>query len=85
MISLSLSAGVIRFNVSLGRVLSIRSTSAMWTSATSRKSVPLGNYRRMSPLVFSLLPRCHGECGSQKNTPQSVATVNSAWLAISAP
>ena len=28
--------------------------------------VPLGKYWRSSPLVFSLLPRCQGEWGSQK-------------------
>ena len=38
-----------------------------------------------SPLVFSLLPRCHGECGSQKKIGMPVAVVNSACLAISAP
>jgi hypothetical protein len=26
----------------------------------------LGKYWRSRPLVFSLLPRCQGECGSQK-------------------
>ena len=30
------------------------------------KSVPFGKYCRSSPLVFSLVPRCHGEWGSQK-------------------
>jgi hypothetical protein len=30
------------------------------------RSVPLGKYWRSSPLVFCLLPRCQGECGSQK-------------------
>ena len=34
--------------------------------ASSRRSLPLGQYWRSSPLVFSLVPRCHGECGSQK-------------------
>ncbi len=29
-------------------------------------SVPLGKYWRSSPLVFSLVPRCHGDLGSQK-------------------
>ena len=33
----------------------------------------LGKYRRSSPLVFSLLPRCHGACGSQKYTSIPVA------------
>src|SRR6476469_5381472 len=30
------------------------------------RSVPFGKYLRSSPLVFSLVPRCHGLCGSQK-------------------
>jgi hypothetical protein len=30
------------------------------------RSVPLGKYWCSSPLVFSLVPRCHGLCGSQK-------------------
>jgi hypothetical protein len=28
--------------------------------------VPLGKYWRSSPLVFSLVPRCQGLCGSQQ-------------------
>jgi hypothetical protein len=28
--------------------------------------VPFGKYWRSSPLVFSLVPRCQGELGSQK-------------------
>ena len=38
--------------------------------------MPLGRYWRSSPLVFSLLPRCHGECGSQKYTWMPVCSVN---------
>jgi len=30
------------------------------------RSMPRGKYRRRRPLVFSLLPRCLGLCGSQK-------------------
>lgn len=30
------------------------------------RPVPLGKYWRMSPLVFSLLRHCRGECGSEK-------------------
>lgn len=28
--------------------------------------MPFGKYWRTSPLVFSLLPRCQGECGSNE-------------------
>ena len=44
-----------------------------------------GKYWRSRPLVFSLEPRCHGLCGSQKNTGQPVATLNWACWAISEP
>jgi hypothetical protein len=40
--------------------------SCAWLMAA--KSVPLGKYGRSRPLVFSLEPRCHGACGSQKKT-----------------
>jgi len=30
--------------------------------------VPLGRYWRISPCVFSQVPRCQGLCGSQKYT-----------------
>src|SRR5215472_19192292 len=49
------------------------------------RSVPRGKYCRRSRLVFSLVPRCQGLCGSQKYTCTSVATVNSLCLAISSP
>ena len=48
----------------------------MWlslSSVTERRScamsrlVPLGSHRRSSALVCSLVGRCHGERGSQKN------------------
>jgi hypothetical protein len=34
----------------------------------------LGKYWRSSPLVFSLEPRCHGACGSQKKTSMLAST-----------
>src|SRR5664280_1589526 len=49
------------------------------------RSVPFGKYCRSNPLVFSLVPRCHGECGSQKYTSIPVATEKSACRAISFP
>jgi hypothetical protein len=36
-------------------------------------------------LVFSLVPRCQGECGSQKNTAASAATEKRACSTISSP
>ncbi|ESY91649.1 hypothetical protein X738_28705 [Mesorhizobium sp. LNHC209A00] len=30
------------------------------------RSVPFGEVLTQQPLVFSLMPRCHGLCGSQK-------------------
>ena len=49
------------------------------------RSVPRGKYCLNRRLVFSLVQRCHGLCGSQKYTFTSVATVNSLCLAISCP
>ncbi len=37
-------------------------------------SVRLGKYWRSSPLVFSLVPRCQGDLGSQKNLDSGVDT-----------
>jgi len=38
------------------------------TVSVARQIGSLWRYCRSSLLVLSLLPRCHGECGSQKNT-----------------
>ena len=38
--------------------------SSSWT-VWALRSVPFGKYCRSRPLVFSLVPRCHGLCGSQ--------------------
>ncbi len=35
-------------------------------AVTAERSVVLGKYWRSSRLVFSLLPRCYGDFGSQK-------------------
>lgn len=40
--------------------------SAGWVEPD--KSVPFGRYSCSRPLVFSLVPRCQGLCGSAKNT-----------------
>ena len=49
------------------------------------RSVPFGKYCLSNPFVFSLEPRCHGLCGSQKYTSMSVARVNRLWSDISEP
>ncbi len=51
---------------SRGRALILAATSAKRSGLWRFRLVPLGKYWRMSPLVFSLEPRCHGECASQK-------------------
>ncbi len=52
-------------SVSLGRPLRRRaiSSSSVWLAVD--RSLPMGRNWRSRPLVFSLLPRCHGACGSQ--------------------
>jgi hypothetical protein len=60
------SRGVLSPRTRRGRRLSSWATArrswALWTD----RSVPLGKYCRSSPLVFSFVPRCQGEWGSQK-------------------
>ena len=58
--SLSASAGVLQPSVLRGRLLSAAATAARSSASWRARSVPLGKYWRSSPLVFSLLPRCHG-------------------------
>ena len=48
-------------------VLRLSSMTASGTGPTSR-SVPLGSHLRMRALFCSLLGRCQGDLGSQKNT-----------------
>ena len=64
--SLSASAGVLQLSVLRGRPFSAAATATRSSAPWRARSVPRGKYWRSSPLVFSLLPRCHGLCGSQK-------------------
>src|SRR4029453_8480016 len=82
---LSASAGVCQFKVLRGRPLSAAATAARSSALCLLRSVPLGKYWRSSPLVFSLVPRCHGLCGSQKNTCRPVSIRSRACWASSAP
>ena len=54
-------------------------------SCAMSRLVPLGSHRRSSALVCSLVGRCHGERGSQKNTSMPSAASTSAQRAISRP
>jgi hypothetical protein len=56
----SASAGVFQASVFRGRALSTAATAAISSALCRLRSVPLGKYWRSSPLVFSLVPRCHG-------------------------
>ena len=49
-----------------GRSFSSVATHSRSIALCCERSVPLGKYWRSSPLVFSLVARCHGACGSQK-------------------
>jgi hypothetical protein len=54
-------------------------------SVTVPKSRLRGRYWRSSPLAFSSVPRCQGECRSQKYTATSVTTEKLTCAAISLP
>src|ERR1019366_7419499 len=75
--------GVIHPRGCRGRSLSSWATVSSCPSVKAERSVPLGKYWRRSPLVFSLVPRCHGLLGSQKYTWIPVSTVNRACCDIS--
>src|SRR3990170_3836415 len=74
------SAGVLG-----GRVLRGRGVASRSTGVCRARSVPLGKYWRSSPLVFSLVPRCHGLRGSAKKTGMPVSTLNAACAERSFP
>src|SRR5690625_1851584 len=79
------SAGVRNARTFRGRLFRARATaSRSWASHLDR-SVPLGKYWRRSPLLFSFVGRCQGECGSAKYTFVPVSRVNSAWFESSLP
>jgi hypothetical protein len=77
--------GVIQWRVCRGRVLSERAmaSSSRWVHCD--RSADLGRYWRSSPLVFSLLPRCQGLLGSQKEICTPVSIVNWVCSAICLP
>ena len=57
----SASAGVFQSKRLSGpRVAGAAATAAISLALCMLRSVPLGKYWRSSPLVFSLVPRCHG-------------------------
>src|ERR1700678_2135101 len=56
----SASAGVFQSSVFRGRELRAAATAAISLALCMLRSVPLGKYWRSSPLVFSLVPGCHG-------------------------
>ena len=58
------SAGVRHSRLLRGLLLSVRATASRSVMLCILKSVPFGKYCRSNPLVFSLVPRCHGLCGS---------------------
>jgi HTH-like domain/Integrase core domain len=60
------SAGVFQPRVLRGLLLSVSATASISSAFQRDRSVPLGKYWRSSPLVFSLVPRCQGLCGSAK-------------------
>ena len=63
---LTISVGVAQPRVCRGRSLSSAATASRSAWVCTDRSVPFGKYWRRRPLVFSLVPRCHGEWGSQK-------------------
>jgi len=62
--------GISKLSVCRGLSLSSPATASRYCSLYTLRSVPfLGKkYCLSNPFVFSLVPRCHGECGSQKYT-----------------
>src|SRR4051794_35387613 len=63
---LNISAGVLKSKVFRGRSLRLLATVLSCACEYPDISTPFGRYCRNRPLVFSLVPRCHGFCGSQK-------------------
>src|SRR5918997_37646 len=81
----SASVGVFQASVLRGRVFSAVATAAISVGPYRDMSVPFGKYWRSRPFVFAFVPRCHGEGGSQKQTPSPVSRVTRACSAISVP
>src|SRR3954451_6279098 len=69
-------AGVLRSRVGRGLALRLAATLARSAAVCTDRSLPLANQWRSSRLVFSLVPRCQGECGSQKYR----VVFNAIWM-----
>ena len=63
------SLGFMNPRVLRGRSLSSSATASRVVLRVDGWSVPLGKYWRRSPLVFSLVPRCHGSAGRRSRRP----------------
>src|SRR5699024_11603676 len=83
--SLKTSAGVRQHRAFRGVLLSARATPSRSSPDHRDRSVPFGKYCRSSPLVFSFVGRCQGECGSAQNTFVPVSRVNRACPESSLP
>ena len=59
--------------------------AAMSSAVQRDRSVPFGKYWRNKPLVFSLVPRCHGLSGSARYTLTPEAIENWACAESSLP
>jgi len=79
------SSGVFQSSVWRGRVFRSFCTRFNSRRGTWLKSIPLGKYCLMSPLVFSLVPRCQGGWGSAKYICTFVSFVNNSCCTISDP
>ena len=79
------SAGVLHPSVLRGRPLGAAATASGSSGPCRLRSAPLGKSWRKSPLVFSVVPRCQGLWGSQKQTGRPARAFGSACRAILAP
>lgn len=64
--SASFADGVVYSSVLGGQPLRQSWMAVRSARLMTLRSVRFGRYWRREPFVFSLLPRCYGECGSQK-------------------
>ena len=76
-----MSCAVAQWSSRRGMWLSLSSMTARRSCAVSRL-VLWGSHRRSSALVCSLVGRCHGERGSQKNASMPSAASMSAQRAV---
>ena len=69
------SAGVSKPRRFRGRVFSLMATTSRSCCVRAPIETPFGKYCLSNRLVFSLVPRCHGLCGSAKYTSSPVLAV----------